>query len=147
MKYLLIILTVFFFALLAQETYADGEKYWKQKGERYEKEKKGTIQRGKTFNPNKYEEQERIRIENNSMSPLAVLLILSGIAGVVYLIVIVISGTQELLSRLESKHWLIIGGFILLLITIAILASNVSASRNSDYYDIPYGRVHTDGHY
>ena len=95
MKYLLIILTVFFFALLAQETYADGEKYWKQKGERYEKGKKETIQRGKTFNSNKYEEQERIRIENNSMSPLAVLLILSGIAGVVYLIVIVISGTQE----------------------------------------------------
>lgn len=146
-RYFLIIFISFLLIGVSIDCNADGGKYWKQKRERYEKAKLEAQQKGKVFDPNEFEEQERIRAEKNNLSPLQVICILGGIIGVAYLIIVLVSKVQEFFNTKRGKQVLFFIVILIFLILIVLFSGENKFGR--DYYDdeIPYGRIHTDRHY
>ena len=134
--------------------YADGKKYWQKKHEQYEQAKKDAMQKGETFDPNEYNRKERQRIEENSMSPTTVVLILVGIVAIIGGIVVVTSNIGEAIKNNtpEGRFWMLILGIIGVIILIAILIAvgdvkSSGSNYNSDEEYWENSRMHTDRHY
>ena len=146
-RFLLILFISFLLIGVSIDCNADGGKTWRQKRERYEKAKAEAQQKGKVFDPNEFEKQERIRAEKNSLSPLQVICILGGIIGVAYLIIVLVSKVQEFLNTKRGK--LVLYFIVILIFLILMVFLSGKNKFGGDYYDeeIPYGRIHTDRHY
>lgn len=133
---------------------ADGKKYWKQKLERYEQAKNEAVQKGETFDPNKFEEAERERKEKSNKEDWGpVILVLLGFA-VFGVASIFLAGFLSKATKTENSEMAGCWGVIAMAIIIAAIAiiinfkgCSTSHSAGSDYQDDYWenARMHTNG--
>ena len=115
---------------LPTEGYSDAKKLWKQKMERYEKAKQEAQERGETFDPNKWVEQDANRKRENPLP--GILCILGGFAVLVGVIIFM----GDVKEKSPGVFWLvlIIGALIILFFIAKSCGLNMSSGRD-DYYN------------
>lgn len=155
MKTFIKITLMVFLLGLEVNCFADGKKFWKEKTERYEQTKKETIQKGESWNPNKFsslEEERREKTNEEGWGP--VIFIVLGLFVLVGMVVY-LSFFLSKATKTENSDMAGCWGIVAMAIIVAIVAIFInfkgcsSTSTTEDSYQEEYwdnARMHSDGH-